>query len=71
MQYPNGSMDVHNKEEEAKKLKSRYNISIFIAATQTPSKQRLKSRFLKNDASKKETVHKRHRRSIINYRFLP
>jgi hypothetical protein len=54
-----------------KKEKSRFSDLFPRAATLTPPRQHQKSSFSKSDASKKETVHKRRRRPIIDLRFSP
>jgi hypothetical protein len=54
------------------KQKSRCSDKFLIAATLTPPRQnKKKSNISKSDVSKKETVHKRHCRPIIDLRFHP
>jgi hypothetical protein len=54
-----------------KQEKSRFSGQFLVAAPLTPPIQHQKSSFSKSDASKKETVHKHHRRPIIYLRFSP
>jgi hypothetical protein len=54
-----------------KKKMSRYSDLFHVAAAQPPPRQHQKFSFSKSDASKKETVHKHHRRLIIDHRFSP
>jgi hypothetical protein len=49
--------------------KFRYSDQFFVAAALTPPIQHKKSSFSKSDASKKETVHKRCCRPIIDLSF--
>jgi hypothetical protein len=71
---PSDITDAHSpkhKEELQKKEKSRYS-NLFLETTAlTPPKQHQKFNFSKSDASKKETVHKRRRRPIIDLGFSP
>jgi hypothetical protein len=63
-----GTTDAHSQKTNTKK-KSRY-INLFLETTAlTPPRQHQKFSFSKNDASKKETVHKHRRRPIIDLRF--
>jgi hypothetical protein len=58
------------KEEELQeKEKPRYSDKILVVVALTPPRQHQKSNIFKSDASKKETVHKRCRRPIIDLRF--
>jgi hypothetical protein len=54
MQYSNENTNAHgSKKKKLKKEKSRYSVTV-LAASQTPPRQHLKSRFFKSDTSKKE-----------------
>jgi hypothetical protein len=52
------------------KRKFCYSDKFLVTATLTPPRQHQKSNISKSEASKKETVHKRHRRLIIYIRLL-
>jgi hypothetical protein len=54
-----------------KKKKTRYSIPNLAATIHPPPRQHLNSRLSKNDASKKETAHKRCRRPIKDLGFSP
>jgi hypothetical protein len=51
------------------KEKPRYSDKFLVAVALTPPRQHQKSNIFESNASKKETVHKRHRRPIIDLRF--
>jgi hypothetical protein len=70
---PNGIKDTHNQKKEKiqKKEKSRYRDRKLETATLTPPRQHQKNRLSISDTSKKETVHKRYRRPIIDLRYSP
>jgi hypothetical protein len=59
------------QKKKYKKEKSRYSYLFLIAAEQTPPRKHQKFAFSNSDASKKETVHKRCHRPIIDHRFSP
>jgi hypothetical protein len=59
----------NKREKNYKKEKSRYSDQFLEIAIQTPPRQHQKSSFSINDASKKRTKHKHHRRPIIDLRF--
>jgi hypothetical protein len=60
-----------NIKKNYKKEKSRYS-NLFLETTAlTLPRQHQKFNFSKSDASKKETVHKRRRRPIIDLGFSP
>jgi hypothetical protein len=60
------------KEKEIQKKKSpATEIENLKTATLTPPRQHQKISFSISDASKKETVHKRCRRPIIDLRYSP
>jgi hypothetical protein len=70
--YPNDITDTHiptTIKQECKKQKICYSDPILVTATRTTSKTTPDSKFSKNDASMKETMHKHHRRPIIKIRF--
>jgi hypothetical protein len=58
-----------NKEEKKEKKMSRYNDLFLVAAVQHPPRQHPNSKFSKSGTFKKEIVHKRHRRPIIDHMF--
>jgi hypothetical protein len=62
---------MEEQEENNNKERSRYCDLFLVDALQPLSRQQQKSKFSKSDAFKKETVHKRHRRPIIDHRFSP
>jgi hypothetical protein len=66
-QYPIGSTNAHNQKKEKKtkrRKKSRYGIPTLAATVHPPARQHLNCRLSKSNASKKGTVHKRHRLPI-------
>jgi hypothetical protein len=68
------AVQMHPTKKEKKKLrkeKTRYGILALAATIHPPQKQHLSSRLSKSDASKKGTVHKRHRRPIKDLGFSP
>jgi hypothetical protein len=72
MHCPSGITDAHNQKKRriVKKEKSRNDLFSETTVV-TPPRQHQKSSFFKSNASKKGTVHKRHRRPIIDLRFSP
>jgi hypothetical protein len=57
-------------KKETKK-KTRYGFPALAATIHPPPRQHLNSRLSKSDASKKGTMHKRHRRLIKDLGFSP
>jgi hypothetical protein len=57
--------------KKKEKEKSRYRDRKLETGTLTPPRQHQKISFSIRDASKKETVHKRCRRPIIDLRYSP
>jgi hypothetical protein len=53
------------------KVKPHYSGKLLVATSLAPPRQHQKSNISKSDASNKKIVHKRHRRPIIDLRFLP